>query len=113
MAMERTVDYDLIDLELRLSLINWSRILHDSLFNPSVSEAAKQGLVTGVLECQAFSNDFVQNVKRSSETKMKINSMLMYEIVALCCHCVVAFTSIDYLTYFVLSSVVGVYLQAA
>lgn len=30
MAIEGTVDYILIDLELRLSFNNWSRMLHDS-----------------------------------------------------------------------------------
>lgn len=41
----------------------------------------------GILECQAFSNDFVWNVKHSSEAKKKINSMLMYDIGGFCSCC--------------------------
>lgn len=78
------MDSSLINWELRLSRINWSRMLHDSRIILLVSEATKRRTSRGVLECQAFSNDFVQNVKHSSETKMKINSMLMYEIGAFC-----------------------------
>lgn len=55
--------------------------------NPFGVWSRKTRISHGILQCQAFSNDFVSNVKPSS--KITIKSMLMYEICGFCSCCVV------------------------
>lgn len=89
-GFEEPVDYILIWRSQRASSRGPGCCMISPI-NPFGVWNRKTRISHGILQSQAFSNDFVSNVKPSS--KITIKSMLMYEICGFCSCCIVAIAS--------------------